>query len=135
MSRRDWLKTAVGGVGLALGGVIDVPAVKAATRELKLANITDKIARKIRAVRDTTWIATEMVGDAELTVNRTDGFAFMGGAQNTNEECYLFQKATRLLGTVAVESGPALAQRPRRFSTSQRPWQRTVLVRFCTRSE
>jgi formate dehydrogenase major subunit len=27
----------------------------------------------------------------------------MGGAQNTNEECYLFQKAARLLGTVYVE--------------------------------
>jgi formate dehydrogenase major subunit len=27
----------------------------------------------------------------------------MGGAQNTNEECYLFQKATRLLGTAFVE--------------------------------
>jgi formate dehydrogenase major subunit len=27
----------------------------------------------------------------------------MGGAQNTNEECYLFQKATRLLGLAYVE--------------------------------
>lgn len=26
-----------------------------------------------------------------------------GGAQNTNEECYLFQKAARLLGTAFVE--------------------------------
>jgi formate dehydrogenase major subunit len=63
----------------------------------------DRIAKKIRAVRDTTWIATEQVGGVEVPANRTDAFAFMGGAQNTNEECYLFQKAARLLGTVAVE--------------------------------
>jgi formate dehydrogenase major subunit len=63
----------------------------------------DKIALKIKAVRDATWIATEKIGGADVPVNRTDGFAFMGGAQNTNEECYLFQKAARLLGTVCVE--------------------------------
>jgi formate dehydrogenase major subunit len=63
----------------------------------------DRIAKKIKAVRDTTWIATEKHGDADVPVNRTDAFAFMGGAQNTNEECYLFQKAARLLGTVFVE--------------------------------
>jgi len=63
----------------------------------------NRIAKKIKEVRDTTWIATEKNGDAEVPVNRTDAFAFMGGAQNTNEECYLFQKAARLLGTVYVE--------------------------------
>jgi formate dehydrogenase major subunit len=63
----------------------------------------ERIARKITTVRDTTWIATEKVGGADVPVNRTDAFAFMGGAQNTNEECYLFQKAARLLGTVYVE--------------------------------
>ena len=63
----------------------------------------DKIAKKIKQVRDATWIATEKDGDADVPVNRTDAFAFLGGAQNTNEECYLFQKAARLLGTVFVE--------------------------------
>ena len=33
----------------------------------------------------------------------TDAIGFMGGAQNTNEECYLFQKAARLLGLAYVE--------------------------------
>ena len=183
VSRREWLKTTVGGgLGLAVGSVLDVAAVKAATRELKLSNVTelttscnfcscgcgmvaavrdgklitlegdfdhvvnrgslcvkgmsmfpthtsplrlqvpryraagsdqwvditwdeavDRIARKIRTIRDTTWIATESIGGTEGPVNRTDAFAFMGGAQNTNEECYLFQKAARLLGTVYVE--------------------------------
>ena len=63
----------------------------------------DRVARKIRTTRDKTWIATEKVGNAEVPVNRTDAIAFMGGAQNTNEECYLFQKAARLLGLAFVE--------------------------------
>jgi len=89
-----------------------------------------RVAQKIRKTRDTTWIATEKVdaaklvvdleaGDArteiaprfvpretsneEVPVNRTDAIGFMGGAQNTNEECYLFQKAARLLGLSYVE--------------------------------
>jgi formate dehydrogenase major subunit len=63
----------------------------------------DRIARKLRKTRDESWIATEQVGDAVVPVNRTDAIAFMGGAQNTTEECYLFQKAMRLLGLGYVE--------------------------------
>jgi formate dehydrogenase major subunit len=62
-----------------------------------------RVAQKIRKTRDATWIATEKVGDKEVPVNRTDAIGFMGGAQNTNEECYLFQKAARLLGLAYVE--------------------------------
>jgi len=87
-----------------------------------------KVAEKIRKTRDENWIATEKVdlaalnvdlaagdriasaprtsrpaGAAEVPVNRTDAMGFMGGAQNTNEECYLFQKAARLLGMPYVE--------------------------------
>jgi formate dehydrogenase major subunit len=183
LGRRDWLKSAVGGgVGLALGGLLDLRAVKAATQTFKLSNVSEfttscnfcscgcgmiaavrdgklitlegdydhvvnrgslcvkgmsmfsthtspqrlqvpryrapgsdrwvditwedaveRIAQRIKVTRDTAWIATEKVGDTNVPVNRTDAFAFMGGAQNTNEECYLFQKAARLLGTVYVE--------------------------------
>jgi formate dehydrogenase major subunit len=63
----------------------------------------ERVAQKIRKTRDAAWIATEKLEDTDVPVNRTDAIAFMGGAQNTNEECYLFQKATRLLGTVFVE--------------------------------
>jgi formate dehydrogenase major subunit len=63
----------------------------------------DRIAKKIRKTRDATWIATEKVDDKEVPVNRTDAIAFLGGAQNTNEECYLFQKAARLLGLAYIE--------------------------------
>jgi formate dehydrogenase major subunit len=71
--------------------------------DISWESAVERIAQKIRKTRDTTWIATEKLGDAEVPVNRTDAIAFMGGAQNTNEECYLFQKAARLLGTAFVE--------------------------------
>jgi len=71
--------------------------------EISWENAVERVAQKIRKTRDATWIATEKLGDAEVPVNRTDAIAFMGGAQNTNEECYLFQKVARLLGTAFVE--------------------------------
>ena len=71
--------------------------------EISWENAVERIAQKIRKTRDATWAATEKLGDTEVPVNRTDAIAFMGGAQNTNEECYLFQKAARLLGLPFVE--------------------------------
>src|SRR5262245_48950033 len=183
VNRRDLLKlTLRGGTGLALAGLVDVPAMRAATQQLRLSNISEfttacnfcscgcgmiaavregklitmegdydhivsrgslcvkgismfathaspkrltkplyrapgsdhweelewkeaaeRVARKIKKVRDENWIATETVGGQEVPVNRTDAIAFLGGAQNTNEECYLFQKAARLLGIAHVE--------------------------------
>ena len=183
LNRRDWLKATVGGgAGLALDGLLDVRAVRAASQEFKLSNVSEfttscnfcscgcgmiaavrdgklltmegdydhivnrgslcvkgismfathtsanrlttpryrapgsdhwediswddaiaRVAQKVRKTRDATWIATEKVGDKEVPVNRTDAIGFMGGAQNTNEECYLFQKAARLLGLAYVE--------------------------------
>src|SRR4029077_20358625 len=183
ISRREWFRSSIGGgVGLAVGELIDIPAGRAATRELRLANVSEyttsfnfcscgcgmiatvregklitmegdfdhivnrgslcvkgismfathaspnrlttpryrapgsdhwediswddaiaRVAQKIRKTRDATWIATEKVGDKEVPVNRTDAIGFLGGAQNTNEECYLFQKAARLLGLAYVE--------------------------------
>jgi formate dehydrogenase major subunit len=209
LNRRDWLKTTIGGAaGLALGGLLDVPAMRAATKDLNLSDISEfttscnfcscgcgmiaavrdgkllkmegdydhivnrgslcvkgismfathaspqrlttplyrapgsdhwekiswddaiaRVAKKIRKTRDETWIATEKVdapdlsvdrasserlesaprfiphagGNRDVPVNRTDAIGFMGGAQNTNEECYLFQKSARLLGLAYVE--------------------------------
>jgi formate dehydrogenase major subunit len=183
MNRRHWLRMAVGGgAGLALGDLLDLPTVRAATQKLKLANVSEfttscnfcscgcgmiaavregkliamegdydhivnrgslcvkgismfathaspdrlqtpryrapgsdhwediswddaiaRVAQKIRKTRDATWVATESVDGNEVPVNRTDAIGFLGGAQNTNEECYLFQKAARLLGLVYVE--------------------------------
>ena len=71
--------------------------------DISWEDAVERVAQKIRKTRDATWIATERLGDADVPVNRTDSIAFMGGAQNTNEECYLFQKAARLLGLAFVE--------------------------------
>jgi len=208
VTRRELLKlTLAGGAGLTLDGLLDVSAVRAATKDLKLSEVSEfttscnfcscgcgmiaavrdgklmkmegdyghivnrgalcvkgismfathaspqrltkplyrapgadrwqeiswddaiaRVAKKVRETRDQTWIATEKVdapdlsvdrasgdrlqnaprftpheGKREVPVNRTDAIGFMGGAQNTNEECYLFQKAARLLGMAYVE--------------------------------
>ena len=71
--------------------------------EISWQDAVERVAQKIRKTRDANWIATEKLGDADVPVNRTEAIAFMGGAQNTNEECYLFQKAARLLGLPFVE--------------------------------
>src|SRR5690349_20272978 len=94
--------------------------------ELEWKDAAERVARKIRKVRDENWIATEKLVDkthtankdaigreatapppealgTDVPVNRTDAIAFLGGAQNTNEECYIFQKASRLLGIPWVE--------------------------------
>jgi formate dehydrogenase major subunit len=206
-SSPDIVRLIVGGAGFDLGSLVDAASVRAATREMKLSNVTEfttscnfcscgcgmiaavrdgklltmegdydhivnrgalcvkgismfathtspnrlttpryrapgsdhwqdiswddaitRVAQKIRKTRDETWIATEKVeapdllvdraagdriqsaprfvhqeGIAEVPVNRTDAIGFLGGAQNTNEECYLFQKAARLLGLAYVE--------------------------------
>ena len=71
--------------------------------EISWQDAVERVAQKIRKTRDANWIATEKLGDADVPVNRTEAIAFMGGAQNTNEECYLFQKAARLMGLPFVE--------------------------------
>jgi formate dehydrogenase major subunit len=71
--------------------------------EMEWKDAAEKIARKIKKVRDENWIANDKLGDQDVPVNRTDAIAFLGGAQNTNEECYIFQKASRLLGIPWVE--------------------------------
>jgi formate dehydrogenase major subunit len=155
LSRREWLRSTVGGgAGLALGGLLDLSAVRVAAQELKLAKVTEyttscnfcscgcgmiasvrdgkliamegdydhivsrgslcakgismfathtspnrlttpryrapgsdhwediswqqaaeRIARKIKKVRDETWIAAEKLGDKDVPVNRTDAIA------------------------------------------------------------
>ena len=79
------------------------PEPEAHWEELSWEEAVNRIAKKIKKTREETWVSTEKVGDKDVTVNRTDGIAFLGGAQNTNEECYLFQKAARLLGIAYVE--------------------------------
>jgi formate dehydrogenase major subunit len=60
----------------------------------------DAIAQRIKATRDATFRVTN---DKGVTVNRCEGIAFLGGAANNNEDCYLATKLTRSLGLVWVE--------------------------------
>jgi formate dehydrogenase major subunit len=77
-------------------------------QEISWDEAMDKIAKKMKATRDANWIATEKDKnkegqEVEYVVNRTDALGFLGGAQNTNEECYAYQKMARLFGTDFVE--------------------------------
>ena len=77
-------------------------------QEISWDEALEKIAKKMKATRDANWITTEKDKnkegqEVEYVVNRTDALGFLGGAQNTNEECYAYQKMARLFGTDFVE--------------------------------
>lgn len=72
-------------------------------QELSWDEALDKLALKLRRVRDENWIAREKNGEVEVATSRTDAIAFLGGGQNTNEECYLLTKMGRLLGAPMIE--------------------------------
>jgi len=59
-----------------------------------------EVAKRIKATRDATFQKTNATG---VTVNRTSGLAFLGGAANNDEECYLASKLARALGIVYLE--------------------------------
>ena len=58
-----------------------------------------EIAKRVKATRDATFKEKE---DA-VTVNRTEAIAWLGGAANNNEDCYLATKFARALGIVYLE--------------------------------
>lgn len=72
-------------------------------QEISWDEAFEKIVSKIKDVRDKDWIEKETVDGTEYVVNRCDGLSFLGGAQNNNEECYLFVKMARLLGASFIE--------------------------------
>ena len=59
-----------------------------------------EVAKRIKQARDETFEKTNPDG---VTVNRTQGIAFLGGAANNDEECYLAIKLARALGLVFIE--------------------------------
>ncbi|MBC7223650.1 MAG: twin-arginine translocation signal domain-containing protein [Anaerolineae bacterium] len=59
-----------------------------------------EVAKRIQATRDATF---ERVDDNGVTVNRTEAIAFLGGAANNDEDCYLAIKLARALGLVYIE--------------------------------
>jgi len=68
-------------------------------QEMEWDEIIPLIARKIKDTRDGSFVEKE----GEVTVNRTPAIAFLGGAANNDEDCYLAVKLTRALGLVYVE--------------------------------
>ena len=62
--------------------------------------VLDKIAANLKASRDNTFVATDANG---MTVNRTEGVAFAGGAAFSSEEGYFATKVMRGLGLVHLE--------------------------------
>ena len=63
----------------------------------------DQIAQRIQKTRDETFVRTVKVGDKDVTVNRTEGLAWLGGAANNSEDCYIAAKFARALGLVYLE--------------------------------
>jgi formate dehydrogenase major subunit len=59
-----------------------------------------EVAKRIKANRDATFERTNADG---IPVNRTQAIAFLGGAANNNEECYLAAKVARSLGIIYLE--------------------------------
>jgi len=62
-----------------------------------------EIAQRIKKARDETFVRTVKVGDKDVTVNRTEGLAWLGGAANNSEDCYLASKFSRALGLAYLE--------------------------------
>ncbi len=62
-----------------------------------------EIAKRIQKTRDDGWVSSVDVDGKEVTVNRTEGLAWLGGAANNSEDCYLSAKLARALGVVYLE--------------------------------
>jgi anaerobic selenocysteine-containing dehydrogenase len=62
-----------------------------------------EIAQRIKKTRDDTFVSTVKANGKSVTVNRTEGLAWLGGAANNSEDCYLSVKLARALGVAYLE--------------------------------
>jgi formate dehydrogenase major subunit len=69
--------------------------------ELELEQAMDMIAARVIEARENGWQDTERHG---WRVNRTLGFAHLGGATLDNEENYLIKKLFTAMGAVQIEN-------------------------------
>jgi formate dehydrogenase major subunit len=67
--------------------------------EISWNDALDRIARLMKDSRDANFVPK----DGKDTVNRNEGFAWVGGATITSEEGYFTTKMFRALGTVGIE--------------------------------
>jgi formate dehydrogenase major subunit len=70
-------------------------------QELALETAMDMIAERVIAAREAGW---QDVNDEGFRVDRTLGFAHLGGATLDNEENYLIKKAFTAMGAVQIEN-------------------------------
>ncbi len=69
--------------------------------ELDLETAMDMIAERVIAARENGW---QDVDDEGRRVDRTLGFAHLGGATLDNEENYLIKKAFTAMGAIQIEN-------------------------------
>ena len=69
--------------------------------ELDLETAMDMIAERVIAAREAGW---QDVNDEGWRVDRTLGFAHLGGATLDNEENYLIKKSFTAMGAVQIEN-------------------------------
>jgi formate dehydrogenase major subunit len=69
--------------------------------ELDLETAMDMIAERVIAARENGWQDTDGEG---RRVDRTMGFAHLGGATLDNEENYLIKKAFTAMGAIQIEN-------------------------------
>ncbi len=69
--------------------------------DLELETAMDMIAERVIAARENGWQDVDRQG---RRVNRTLGFAHLGGATLDNEENYLIKKAFTAMGAVQIEN-------------------------------
>ncbi|MQB00246.1 MAG: twin-arginine translocation signal domain-containing protein [Actinobacteria bacterium] len=69
-------------------------------QEISWEDALDRLARLMKDARDERFVDKDDEGN---TVNRNEGFAWVGGATISNEEGYLTTKMFRALGCVGLE--------------------------------
>ncbi len=69
--------------------------------EIELETAMEMIAERVVAAREDGW---QRINDQGWRVDRTMGFAHLGGATLDNEENYLLKKAYTAMGAIQVEN-------------------------------
>jgi formate dehydrogenase major subunit len=68
---------------------------------IPLDDAIDMVAQRVKKTREETWEAATQEGHP---LNRTQGFAHLGGATLDNEENYLIKKLFTALGAIQIEN-------------------------------
>jgi formate dehydrogenase major subunit len=83
------------------------PAGGTEWEELELERAMDMIAERVIAAREVGWQETDRHG---WRVDRTLGFAHLGGATLDNEENYLIKKLFTAMGAIQIENQADMTQ-------------------------